>query len=156
LLQEVGLVASLNWLTDDASGPGITSQFSAYGTERRFLPEKELLVFRVAQEALNNIRRHSEATKVRVHVAFRKQKITVRIRDNGRGFGLPSSVGEFAQSGKLGLVGMYERARLLGGVLTVESKQGEGTLVTLEVPLQTQRARRTARTLGSPNAMIRR
>jgi PAS domain S-box-containing protein len=156
LLQEVGLVASLNWLTDDASGPGITSQFRAYGTERRFLPEKELLVFRVAQEALNNIRRHSEATKVRVHVAFRKQKITVRIRDNGRGFGLPSSVGEFAQSGKLGLVGMYERARLLGGVLTVESKQGEGTLVTLEVPLQTQRARRTARTLGSPNAMIRR
>jgi signal transduction histidine kinase len=68
-------------------------------------------------------------------VEFDDGKTVLTIRDNGRGFGLPKRVSDLASTGKLGLAGMEERARLLGGGLTLQSELGKGTTVTVEVPV---------------------
>lgn len=90
--------------------------------------DQQLVVYRVAQEALANVARHSQATRVEVDLSGRDGGIDLRVRDNGRGFDstLPPS--------GLGLNGMAERARLVGGELNVSSSSGRGTTVTLHVP----------------------
>ena len=103
------------------------------GSERNFSPENELLIYRIAQEALRNIWRHSKATTAEVAVEFGENKTTLTISDNGRGFDIDESKG-FLKAGKLGLAGMKERAHLLGGTLTIESKLNSGTKITLEIP----------------------
>ena len=86
-------------------------------------------VLRIAQEALSNVRRHADATVVRVRASMEADRLVVSVRDNGRGFD-PASVGQVA----FGLASMRERAALIGGELSIESAPGDGTLVTLVVP----------------------
>lgn len=87
-------------------------------------------LYRIAQQALANIARHAGVDKATVHVSLERDSVRMRIEDDGMGFH-PASV----PPGRFGLVGMNERARLLGGTLTVESWPGGGTAVDLEVPL---------------------
>jgi two-component system sensor histidine kinase DegS len=105
------------------------------GSERRFSPEIELLLFRIAQEALRNVWRHSEASRAWLTLEFDEYKTTLTVSDNGRGFEVPQRPGDLAKVGKLGLAGMAERARLVGGTLRLESKPGEGTILTVEAPI---------------------
>jgi len=95
----------------------------------------QLLLFRIAQEALSNIRRHANASTAIVRLEFVDDSVNMTISDNGRGFELPPRLEDFAGAGKLGVIGIYERARLLGGRLEIESEQGKGTHVVLEIPL---------------------
>lgn len=95
----------------------------------------ELLVFRIIQEAINNARRHAEASKIEVCVEFNEGKMVATVRDNGKGFELPRTLGELSRSGKLGLIGAEERARLLDGSLTVQSEPNKGTTVVIEAPI---------------------
>jgi two-component system, NarL family, sensor histidine kinase DegS len=113
---------------------GIALKVQLLGIERRLPEEVELLLFRITQEALSNIRRHSQATEANVTVEFDDRQITITIKDNGRGFDIPDSIGDLARKGKLGLVGMQERAKLLGGGISMESRPGEGTTLTIRVP----------------------
>jgi signal transduction histidine kinase len=106
------------------------------GVERDPSPETKLVLFRIAQEALTNIKKHSEASKASVKLEYDVDRITMAIADNGKGFELPKRLGDLASTGMLGLAGMDERARLLGGMLWVQSKLGEGTTVTVELPLE--------------------
>jgi len=103
------------------------------GSGRNFSPENELLIYRIVQEALRNIWRHSEATTAEVVVELGEDETTITISDNGRGFDTDESQG-FLEAGKLGLAGMKERAHLLGGTLTLDSKLNSGTKITLEIP----------------------
>jgi two-component system sensor histidine kinase DegS len=93
------------------------------------------LMFRIAQEALRNACKHAQASRAWVTVEFGDGKIILTVTDNGKGFELPKRLSDLASSGKLGLAGMEERARLLGGSLTLHSEPGKGTTVTVEVPL---------------------
>jgi signal transduction histidine kinase len=93
------------------------------------------VLFRIAQEALNNVKKHSGATRATVKLEYKPKKIILKVTDNGRGFELPERLSDLASIGKLGLTGMEERARLLGGTLQVQSKLGQGTTVTAELPL---------------------
>ena len=104
------------------------------GSERRFLPEAELLLFRILQEALNNIRRHAQASEAHVVIELAEDRIKVTISDNGRGFELSGRIDDLPRSGKLGLAGMQERARLLGGTIEVKSTPGKGTTLIVDVP----------------------
>lgn len=106
-----------------------------HGDERRFSPEVELILFRIVQEALRNIGRHSPVSKAEVLIRFGEGKTVVIIGDNGIGFQLPDKVSNLSCSGKLGLVGMQERVRLLGGSLEVKSEPGKRTSVTVEAPI---------------------
>jgi len=135
-LDRLGLVPALEWLASDvAEYSGIATKINVLGTERRLPEEVELVLFRISQEALRNVWRHSQATSAEVTVEFNEDKTRLTVSDNGKGFDPPSSVGDLARDGKLGLAGMEERAQLLGGSMTLKSEPGKGTTVTTEVPI---------------------
>jgi PAS domain S-box-containing protein len=134
-LDRLGLLAALEWLTSNvAEYSGIPIDLNVSGQEHRLSEEAELLLFRITQEALRNVWRHSEATRANVMVAFDQGKTIIAISDNGKGFAFSGSVDDLFRDGKLGLAGMHERARLLGGTVKVQSEPGKGTEVTVEIP----------------------
>lgn len=136
VLDDLGLLPALEWLTSDLSQHfGIAIDMEVVGSVRRFPPEAELVLFRIAQEALRNVWKHSGASKAWVTVEFSNDKTVLTIKDNGKGFELPERIGDLASSGKLGLAGMQERAQLMGGKLMLESAPGKGTTVTIEAPI---------------------
>jgi signal transduction histidine kinase len=114
---------------------GIEVRTSVIGDERRLPPDAELLLFRIAQEALRNVWRHSNASRACLVVEFDDGAVRLSARDNGTGFEAPERAGDLAKQGKLGLAGMEERARLLGATFNLESKPGEGTTVGVEMPV---------------------
>ncbi len=136
-LDDLGLLPTLEGLTTRISQEdGLPAELRVLGERRRLPPEVELALFRVVQEALTNARKHSQATKVTTTVEFGEGLVTVTVRDNGRGFTLPERPANLVETGKLGLTGMFERAQLVGGTLTVQSAPGEGTIVIAEIPVQ--------------------
>ncbi len=135
VLDDLGLVPALEWLAGDLEERGgVAVNVSITGTRRRMSPEKELAVFRIAQEALSNVRRHSRASRVDVSVDFAEDALTLVIGDDGEGFYMPERASDLVVYGKLGIVGMRERARLVNGTLIVQSEVGKGTTITLRVP----------------------
>jgi len=136
ILDDVGLVAALRWTVRELETEyGIQSSLQVCGAERRFPKEVELNFFRIVQEALRNIGKHSHASKAEVVIESEDRKTTVIIRDNGVGFGTPKEISALSRNGKLGLVGMQERVRLLDGVLEIKSEPGKGTSVIVEAPI---------------------
>ncbi len=135
ILDDLGLVPALEWLiTDLEKGYDMATKVDITGSRRRLSPEIELTVFRIAQEVLSNIRRHSQASSVEMSLDFGADALTLIISDNGEGFNIPDRTSDLALSGKLGIIGMRERARLIGGTLIVQSEKGTGTTVTLRIP----------------------
>ncbi len=136
-LDHLGLLPTLNALATRLSEEGgIEATVEVIGDQRRLPAETELVLFRIAQEALNNVRKHSQATEVVSTIEFGDGTVRVSIRDNGQGFKVPHGLGQLVKVGKLGLTGMFERAQLVGGTLTVESAPGEGTTVETRIPCQ--------------------
>ncbi len=132
-LDRLGLLSALKWLASDAHKySGIETKVNIIGTERRVSEDIELVLFRITQEALRNVWRHSKATKAEITVEFKPTKIRITISDNGQGFRVPQRIGDFARNGKLGLSGMQERARLIGGSVSVQSELGKGSTIAVE------------------------
>ncbi len=135
LLDDLGLIPALRSLTNGLEQTeGIAASFTMIGEKRTLTPEVRLSLFRIVQEALNNIKKHAEASKVQVTVNFAANKVKLAVSDNGRGFELPESMANLPRKGKLGLMGIEERVCLLGGTLEINSKPGEGTTLLVEVP----------------------
>jgi signal transduction histidine kinase len=135
ILDDLGLIPALEWLiTDLEKRYGMATSVGITGMRRRLPPEIELTVFRITQEVLSNIRRHSRASSVEMNLDFSSDALTLIICDNGQGFHIPERTSDLALSGKLGIIGMRERARLIGGTLIVQSEKGAGTTVTLRIP----------------------
>ena len=136
VLDDLGLIPALRSLvTGLQESDGIRTDLKVLGGERRFLPEVESLLFRIVQEALNNIRRHAQASETQVVMEFAEDRTKVTISDNGRGFELSGRVDDLPRSGKLGLAGIQERARLLGGSLDVKSEPSKGATIVVEAPI---------------------
>lgn len=134
-LDRLGLLSALEWLASDvAEYSGIATRVRVVGNERRLAEEIELVLFRITQEALRNVWRHSHATQTEITVEFNEDKTRISIQDNGRGFDIPRTMGDLAREGKLGLAGMQERAGLIGGKLFAQSEPGKGTTITVELP----------------------
>lgn len=135
-LDRLGLLPALEWLASNMSKQTeIKVEVKTRGTERRFPAEVELVLFRIVQEALSNVRRHSQATNAEVIVEFGDKRITIIIKDNGKGFVPPETTGDLVKEGRFGLAGMHERIQLLGGSLKIDAAPGKGTTVTVEAPL---------------------
>ena len=127
-LEDFGLVTALEMLARETSqNSGIQVEFHKRGEEQRLAHEVELTLYRMAQEALNNVVRHSQAKHAEVKIAFEAKGIELAISDNGIGFDVPKSPTDFAAYGHFGLLGIRERAELIGARLEVESTVGEGT-----------------------------
>jgi len=136
ILDDLGLLPALEWLTSDLTKQsGIAVDMVVLGPVRRFSHEIELILFRITQEALTNMRKHSEASKVWVTVEFGKAKTVLTVKDEGKGFELTKGIDSLPSIGKLGLIGMQERVQHIGGKLTLQSKSGKGTTVIVEVPI---------------------
>jgi two-component system sensor histidine kinase UhpB len=127
-LEELGLQSALVALSD------MFAEQTGVRVERRIetglplSPQDELVIYRVAQEALTNIARHADATQVAVELGLAEQNVALRVRDDGRGFAADRGDSSY------GLRGMRERALLIGARLRIESSPGEGTEVLLRVP----------------------
>jgi two-component system sensor histidine kinase DegS len=138
-LDHLGLVAAVEGLTRNLMEQDrIETELKVTGEAQRVRSEEELVLFRIAQEALSNIRRHSQASQVVVQMEFHPSRIRMVIKDNGRGFNAPDRIGDLVSTGRLGLIGMHERARLLGGTLQIESEVDVGTTVIVDVPAQSK------------------
>jgi len=140
LLDDLGLDAAIKKYAKDYSAKmnmGVDCHIS--GLDGKRLPsEVEVTVFRIVQEALTNVARHAKATSASVVLRYRDSSLVAIIEDDGQGFDVNTTVTS-ADENRLGLFGMYERASLIGGKLTVESQAGSGTAVFLEVPLKLSR-----------------
>ena len=135
ILDDLGLVAAMEWVAESLERDrGIDVSVEVRGSDHDLSPEAKLVLFRIAQEALSNVKRHSEATRASVTLDCGVERVAMTVSDDGRGFDLQPSLDDWARIGKLGLTGMRERATLLGGTLRVQSKPGEGTIVTVELP----------------------
>ncbi len=135
VLDDLGLVAAIRWLAErHASSLGIAVRCETDELPGRLSPQVETTLFRAAQEALQNVARHSRAETVLVQVAPREGALEVEIEDDGVGFD-PALVASPEPTGRgLGLLGMRERLALVGGTAQIESSPGGGTRVVLRVP----------------------
>ena len=135
ILDDHGLVPALDWLADVLQEQyGIEAQVRVAQPLPEEAAETQLLLFRIAQEALHNVGRHSGATRACLSLRSHGDRVRMVVQDNGRGFKLTGALSELANRGKLGLLGMHERARLLGGNLEVRTAPGKGTTIMVELP----------------------
>ena len=130
VLDDLGLVPALDWLLSDLAGrTGIRVSLEEQGERLRLSPEQELVIFRVAQEAIHNVERHAPASRVGVRLVSKPGRLCLEVVDDGSGFD-PAQV----RDGSLGLAGMQERASLIGAALEVSSRPGT-TCVRLDLSL---------------------
>lgn len=135
VLDDLGLSPALEWLADDLEQrSGIAATADVVGPVRRLDPPVELALFRIAQEALRNVERHAAATTASITVSLGASTVDLEVRDDGVGFEVPDDLRTLARAGRLGTIGMQERAELVGGRLEVRSAPGEGTTVQVSVP----------------------
>lgn len=134
ILDDLGLIPALEWLARELTDvAGIKVQVKT-GIIPPLDPETQLVLFRIAQEALSNISRHSEASEAKIALEHQEGELRMTIVDDGKGFELPTQLSDFAGQGKLGLTGMEERVRLVGGKFEASSQIGEGTMIVVRVP----------------------
>ncbi|RYD03657.1 hypothetical protein N752_18080 [Desulforamulus aquiferis] len=135
IIDHLGLLPAIEFLLQSLeSSSTVSTILNIEGQSRPLNKETELVVFRIVQEALNNVKRHSEANLVEVTMIFAPEGIQFTIEDNGKGMGGSSNILDFMQRGKLGLAGMSERAKLLGGDMKVISSAGKGTVIKICIP----------------------
>lgn len=130
-LDDLGLPATLRWYANLVKArTGLEVNIIISGRERMICPEYATSIFRIAQEALNNIIKHAQATKVQIHLIFDAEEVRLEIEDDGRGF----DVEKGWKQKSWGLLGMQERASLLNGQFHLHSAPGRGTVVEIVIP----------------------
>jgi two-component system sensor kinase len=129
---ELGLVQGLEWQAlQFENRTGIPVQLGCVVEKVDLENGQATAVFRILQEALTNIQRHAQATQVTIKCWEASDRFILTIKDNGRGI----TESEKSDRQSLGLLGMRERAHLTGGEINIESAEGEGTKITVQVPL---------------------
>jgi signal transduction histidine kinase len=140
-LDDLGLVAALRMLVQETTESNrIPIEFISTGVEKRLPPETELALYRIAQEGLSNILHHAQASKASLKMAYIPDEIRLTITDDGRGFDIPESPAEFAPNGHFGLLGIHERAELIGARLEIQSMPGEGSSLRVIISYQKETA----------------
>lgn len=132
MLDTLGLVATVNWYVADFSRmTGIVAEVQM-PKHLRLSPVRYTAVFRIVQEALTNVAKHAQASKVSIVMRRQTGQLIVEVRDNGVGL----KEDDRYKGDSFGLIGMHERAQYLGGWVSIVGQQGEGTCLTLHIPLE--------------------
>ena len=136
MLDDLGLAATLGWYTKQyATRSNIEVELDTSDFEGRLKPEVEIALYRVAQEALTNVARHTQAQRVTLRLVRQEVAVTVLIEDNGCGFDVEEVANRRTSEPGLGLIGIRERVTALGGRFEVQSQPAHGTRLIVEIPL---------------------
>jgi signal transduction histidine kinase/ligand-binding sensor domain-containing protein len=136
-LDRLGLTKALESIIEQAANSSeIEFSFLVDPVDGLFSKEAEINLYRVVQESVNNILKHSQATDVRLRVARDDHSVVLEIKDNGVGFDTASVTGEDGERRGFGLAGIAERARIIGGKYAIRSSPGNGTSITIKIELQ--------------------
>jgi len=131
MLDDLGLAATVEWAAEEfATRTGTKCHLDLAAEQIAIDSETATAVFRIFQETLTNVARHANASEVSVRLAQEDGDLTLEVHDNGRGIGQD----ELAKASSLGILGMRERALLLGGTLTITGEPGKGTTVRIQIP----------------------
>lgn len=134
-IEDLGLATALEMQAGQKDLMSETQvHFRLEGDVRRLKPEIEMALFRIAQEALSNVRRHSEAKNAWIVLHFMPAEVALEIHDDGKGFTPPSNPVQLARAGHYGLLGLHERSELIGARLILRSSPGEGAHVIVRLP----------------------
>ena len=136
ILDDLGLLPAVRWYAQNRlSEQKVNVRIEVTGEERKLPAHVENGIFRVVQEAVNNIARHAEAQSVLLSVEYEEKALKIEIDDDGKGFVEKEYDPQQANAQGLGLMGMRERISILGGELKITSEPGKGTHIYLRVPL---------------------
>lgn len=139
VLETEGLVAALNQYAENLKEHNhIAVEIDAEQYRDCLDTESQGVIFAIVEEAVHNARKHAQASHIRVQLAVQDDVLLVQVVDDGRGFDLEALERDYGTRGSLGLVNMRERAELIGGTLNIDTAPGQGTRVTLLVPLDDQ------------------
>jgi signal transduction histidine kinase len=134
MLDDLGLVATVEWfLVAFSRRTGIATEFAQDDAGWRLLPELEMCLYRIVQEATTNVARHAHARTCHVELRYSPPTVVLIVKDDGRGFNAHEAMSPGRRSG-LGLLGMEERVAGFGGRFRAESTPGEGTRIVVELP----------------------
>lgn len=134
VLDNLGLVEAMAWqATEFTNRTGIQIDFQSGIQDLAIQPDTATVLFRIFQEALTNVTRHADATTVSVAIELREERLILKIRDDGKGFDSEKK----GNKTTWGLLGMKERALMIGGTFEIESRPMEGTVITVTAPLAT-------------------
>lgn len=138
-LDDLGLLPALRWYVKEYQHKfPIEVDFQASGFKKRLPPEMETAIYRIVQESLTNIAKHAQAHTATITLREDADAVYATISDDGKGFDLDELQRGQDRDRGLGLVGMHERAHLLGGTLAIESAPGQGTTIQFRIPLYMQ------------------
>jgi signal transduction histidine kinase len=139
MLDDLGLVPTLRWYVNRyAQRLKLEVEFEAVDLEERLTAEMETVLYRVVQEALTNVARHAQANRVHIHLEHKEFKVHAFVEDDGQGFDLQEVAGREALERGAGLLGIRERVASLGGRFSLWSRPGQGTRLTIEIPIAEQ------------------
>jgi signal transduction histidine kinase len=134
ILDNLGLISATKWLVDDlCEQTGLDVEFVLMGPVQELTQDENVAMFRIVQEALNNIKKHAGASRAKVQLVFDPEGMSIRIEDNGHGFESAQDPHRFAIGGKLGILGMNERAQSIGATLRIRSALRSGTEVLIRL-----------------------
>jgi len=140
LLDEMGLITALKgYLETQAERTGLIIDVEGDAVPRSLPPEIEIAAFRTTQEAVTNVIRHADATRVSVAIRCPDGVLEIDVEDDGQGFDVDRTVGSPASGKSVGVLGMLERARMLGGTCEIDSSPGRGTRVRIRIPVEAGR-----------------
>ena len=155
ILDDLGLVPALRWYAETRLGAkGVEFELQVAGVNRRFLPEVETTLFRIGQEAISNIFKHAQARKAILVLVLKENSLMMQIKDDGRGFASKKMWRTSDKGVHLGLLGMRERVGLLGGTIDIDSRVGEGTVVTVKLELAQKESSKEGNWVGNDSHLI--
>lgn len=136
-IAQVGLADSIRFESYALNKTGIVEvKFELNGLERQLDDQKSIFLFRIFQEAMNNVLKHARATEVEVILNYLDNIFTLEIRDNGLGFNVAEKRQSADSFSGVGLKSIFNRAKLIGADLSIDSKPGTGTRILIELPLE--------------------
>jgi signal transduction histidine kinase len=135
ILDDMGLAAALKWYVQTyQQRRSLPSELVVEGTPYRLPAEYETVLFRITQEALTNIAKHARATHIVVTLGFAPTEVSLTVEDDGRGFDPEQTLQRTGRNAGWGLLGMRERASLIGGQAVIESMPGQGARIRVTIP----------------------
>jgi signal transduction histidine kinase len=137
ILEDLGLSAAIEWLISDfARHYNISTSCDTENIDDFFSHEHQIIIYRIFQEILSNIRKHAEANQVSVSIKKQNGAIFFQVQDNGKGFDLTEVSSKNSTEKGMGLTAMYERALIVGSALDMWAQRGKGTKISFTIPLQ--------------------